>query len=130
MKKIIVALLLALCVLSLCACNQEKACEHTFEGPTCDKAKTCTQCGEVAAEPLKHNWMPANCKEHRHCVRCGLADETAPLHNFKDATCEKPKTCLRCELTEGEALGHTFTDGICSVCGAEVVEIVPETDAQ
>ena len=62
MKRIIAMLLSLVLLVSLCACG-EKVCEHTFEGPTCTEAKTCTQCGETAAEALNHNWMPSNCKE-------------------------------------------------------------------
>lgn len=116
MKKLIAVVLLMLCIASLCACGEKVCQEHTFEGPTCTDPKACTNCGEVAAEALNHNWVPANCKDPRTCTRCGLIDETAPLHNWKDATCVKPKTCVRCEITEGEALGHTYVDGVCSVC--------------
>ncbi len=122
MKKLIAVMLLVFTVAALCACK--KTCqEHTFEGPTCEKPKTCTVCGETEGNALKHNWVPANCEDPRNCVRCGAIDESAPLHNMVDATCETPKHCVRCEITEGEALGHKFSEGVCSVCGAaEVVD--------
>ena len=119
MKKMICALLVMLCVVSLCACSGDKTCkEHTFEGPTCTSPKTCTVCGYTEGAELRHNWIPANCVDPRTCSRCGEIDETAPLHNFADATCTEPKTCLRCYLTEGEPAGHTWENGVCSVCEA------------
>ena len=90
MKKVIAVILMALCIVSLCACGEKAECEHTFSDATCEKPMTCTQCGATQGSELRHNWIPANCKD--------------------------PKTCVRCFLTEGEALGHSYVDGVCSLC--------------
>ena len=129
MKKLIAMILALVCLAMLCACGTveetptEPACNHTFEGPTCDAPKTCTLCGLTDGNPLRHNWVPANCKDPKTCVRCGLIDETAPLHNWKDATCESAKTCVRCFETEGDALGHTMENDTCTTCGKTAADL-------
>lgn len=63
---------------------------HTYQGATCTKPKTCTECGYTEGEPLGHN--------------------------YKEATCTEPKTCKTCGHTEGEMLGHSTDVGKCTTC--------------
>ena len=103
---------------------------------TCTTAQTCTVCGEVLVEALKHDYKAEvtapTCTEDGYttytCTKCNdtYTDDTVAAlgHTWVDATCTTPKTCSVCDATEGEALGHDWADATCtapktcSVCDA------------
>ena len=72
---------------------------HAWIAATCDKAKTCSVCGETEGKALGHSW--------------------------KKATCTEPKTCKRCGATSGDPKGHSWDKGVCTVCGEQQVIEVP-----
>ena len=77
LKKILIFVLTAICILSFSACG-ETECVHEWAEATCTAPKTCSLCGITEGESLAHSWS--------------------------DATYEAPKTCSGCGATEGEPL--------------------------
>lgn len=67
---------------------------HTWTDATCDKPKTCTECGTTEGEPLGHDY------QNGVCTRCGAKDpNTAPTDTKKGCkSCKKNMllgiTCL------------------------------------
>ena len=51
MKRILAMLLVLAMALSLSACHK-----HSWEPATCDKPKTCSECGKTEGDPLGHKW--------------------------------------------------------------------------
>ncbi|MDO4973495.1 MAG: hypothetical protein Q4E38_04730 [Eubacteriales bacterium] len=51
MKRILAMLLVLVMALSLSACHK-----HSWEPATCDKPKTCSECGKTDGDPLGHKW--------------------------------------------------------------------------
>lgn len=87
-KKLLVSILIIVSVVSMTACKKH---EHVFKDATCEKPKTCENCGYEEGEALGHT--------------------------FTEADCENAKTCKTCGYKDGEALGHTVTLGDCERCG-------------
>lgn len=90
---------------------------HNWEEATCDRPKTCLDCGLTAGEPLGHNWQEANCDSPKTCTVCGLTEGEALGHKWREANCVSPKTCTACGISEGEVLGHLFVGDTCTRCG-------------
>ena len=86
-KRLLVSILVVVSVVSMTACKKH---EHIFKEATCDKPKTCEDCGYEEGEALGHT--------------------------LTEADCENPKTCTTCGYKDGEALGHTVTLGECERC--------------
>lgn len=95
-------------------------CEHTWTEADCEKAKTCSVCGETEGEALGHEWSEATCQAPKTCSVCGLTEgEKLAEHTWQEASCTAPKTCSVCGETDGEALGHeggepTYISGSCT----------------
>ncbi|MBO5892026.1 MAG: hypothetical protein J6Q30_04860 [Oscillospiraceae bacterium] len=111
MKKVLAVLLLAVLLVSLCACTPEDpsnspsesvSCEHEYteevtKVETCqeegEKTFTCTKCKDTYTEAVK---MQA--------------------HTYLDADCTTAKTCVDCGTTQGKAKGHDYIQGVCTRC--------------
>lgn len=114
MKKVLAVLLLAVLLVSLCACksNEEPnastesktaaACEHEYiekvtKVETCqeegEKTFTCTKCQDTYTETIK-----------------------TQAHIYLDADCTTAKTCVNCGETQGRAKGHDYIQGVCTYC--------------
>ncbi|MBQ3146944.1 MAG: hypothetical protein IJB91_04365 [Oscillospiraceae bacterium] len=114
MKKVLAVLLLAVLLVSLCACTPKEpvnattgstpaaACEHTYKEEvtkveTCqeegEKTFTCTKCNDTYTEAIK-----------------------TQAHIYLDADCTTAKTCVNCGETHGRAKGHDYIQGVCTRC--------------
>lgn len=99
-KKIICALVLALCLSMLTGC-----CFHKeWYAATCETPKTCVECGETEGEALGHIWVEATCTTPKTCTTCRVTEGEALGHIWVEATTEAPKTCTTCAATEGERI--------------------------
>ncbi len=129
-KQWILALVLALALaLTGCSCKHE-----TWEPATCEKAKTCTECGETEGAPLGHSWLVATCENAKTCEVCGKTQGEALDHQWTEATCEIPETCQVCGKTRGEAFGHQWQDATtemprtCVACSKTEGEKLPKPE--
>ncbi len=114
MKKVLAVLMLAVMLVSLCACktnegtgtpteSETKAtCEHEYaeqvtKVETCqeegEKTFTCTKCKDTYTETIK-----------------------TQAHIYLDADCTTAKTCVNCDTTQGRAKGHDYIQGVCTRC--------------
>lgn len=116
MKKVLAVLLLAMLLVSLCACTQKESstnskpsetkptsdCEHQYtekvtKMETCqeegEKTFTCTKCNDTYTEAIK-----------------------TQAHIYLDADCTTAKTCVNCGETQGRAKGHEYIQGVCTRC--------------
>ena len=119
-RNIVLGLIL-LAVLMLTGC----ACKHEWVAADCLNPQTCAKCNAVGEPALGHDWLDATCTVPRTCSRC-MATEGEPLHHdWIAATCATPETCARCSETQGETLAHSYGDWTfgdklmnhtCSVC--------------
>ena len=71
----------------------KKKCSHTWQDATCEKAQTCSTCGETQGNALGHR--------------------------YASATCTTPQKCSTCGGTQGNALGHQYSNGYCIRCNAK-----------
>ena len=135
MKKLIAAILL-MAVLCLCACGAQEEQAPTTEATTVvTEATVETTVAPTTESACAHEYTivetAATCSaEGAKVYTCSLCDETytetiAMLeHTFTEATCTAPKTCSVCKVTEGNAKGHTVKNpsctekGKCETCGA------------
>ncbi|MBR5310504.1 MAG: hypothetical protein IKU42_05225 [Oscillospiraceae bacterium] len=76
LKKLIVAALAVVLVLSLSACG---GCKH-------------------------EEWDEATCTQARHCLACHIVEGEPLGHDWQEATYEAPETCSRCDAQRGEPL--------------------------
>lgn len=114
MKKVLAILMLAVMLVSLCACKPNEstntptetktnaACEHEYteevtKVATCEeegeKTFTCSKCKDTYTETI----------------------ETQD-HIYMDADCTTAKTCVNCGTTQGRAKGHDYIQGVCTRC--------------
>lgn len=100
--------------------------KHT-PGPdaTCTEPQVCTECGEVLAEALGHEYGPAaTCTEPQICTRCKTVIVEAHGHTpGAEATCTEDQVCTVCGDVIVKAPGHDpDEDGVCRNCGEQVIE--------
>ena len=69
MKRMVICLLLAATMLSLCACGE---CKHEWARATCTDPQYCTKCGLSNGAPLGHDFVGGVCS------RCGAVNAAAP----------------------------------------------------
>lgn len=80
--------------------------EHNFIDATCEKPKTCRDCGETEGEPLGHDFLPATCTQASRCSRCLKSEGEALSHSWLPATYDSPKRCELCGTTSGNVKGY------------------------
>lgn len=116
MKKVLVVLLLAAMLVSLCACvpkdtsdnktpSETKgttACEHQYTD-TVTKKETCQEEGVLTHTCSK-------CKDtYTEVIE-------KQKHIYLDSDCTTAKTCVNCGTTQGRAKGHDYIQGVCTRC--------------
>lgn len=122
MKKLFVFMLVAVMLLSLCACGNKDAADGTkpSETPTTGNTQAPTEGKTDATQPSGEN--NATQPTENNATTPAPTNPPAPTacsHNWKAATCAAPKTCTKCNATEGSALSHSYEGGSCKNCGAE-----------
>ena len=74
LKKVIKIVPIIAIVLTVVGCKKH---EHSFVDASCEKAKTCEECGYVEGEPLGHNYSAATCDKAKTCKECGEKEGTS-----------------------------------------------------
>ena len=128
MKRRIVSLLLALCLLCALLSGCSLFHKHVWAEATCTEPETCAECGKTQGEPLGQEWAEATCTEPRTCARCGATEGEALGHDAPEATCTEAAVCARCGETVEEALGHDWIEATCTE--AAVCARCGETDGE
>ena len=114
MKKVLAVLMLAVMLVSLCACKPNEStntptetktnagCEHEYTEEV-TKVETCEEEGEKT-------FTCSKCKD--------TYTETIETqdHIYMDADCTTAKTCVNCGTTQGRAKGHDYIQGVCTRC--------------
>ncbi len=122
MKKIFLAALLVLLLLSFSACG----CNHQWKSATCEAPQTCELCGATEGDVAAHDWSDATCTSPKTCKTCNISEGEPIPHEWVAATCTEARTCFTCKLTEGEPNGHSMMDATCteaetcSICGFSI----------
>ena len=125
MKKIVVFILAAAMLLSLCACGNKDAADGTkpSETPTTGSTQAPTEGKTDATQPSGENTAttpaPTDPAPTDPPAPTNPPAPTTCSHSWKNATCTAPKTCTKCGATDGNALGHDFKSGTCTRCDAE-----------
>ncbi len=121
-KKFVVIAIVAVIVIGVWGVGKIKSSclfGHEFKAATCEKAPTCSKCGETEGKPLGHE--------------------------FKAATCKETKVCTRCRIHEGSPLGHSLSGEeiidikptcsktgkshqVCTTCGENVEKSLPKLE--
>lgn len=147
MKKLFVALLLALLTLS-CICAAAES--HTCSGgtATCDALAVCATCGKTYGRLADHAWgawVSDNDATHTRTCRTNAGHTETRYHMGGGSTCTEGAKCVMCGAVHDAPLGHVpenypgyaptcisngATDGEkCSRCGATTTprRVIPAT---
>lgn len=92
-----ILLLLAILVLSGCACD------HIWTEADCLHPAVCANCEAPGAQALGHNWLDATCTQVKTCTRCGSTDADPLGHSFGQWVFlddQMSRTCSVCALEE------------------------------
>lgn len=102
MKKWLVGLLSIIFSLVLVACNDNKICEHDFQGK-CEEHEVCTKCGTQRGFKKSHSYE-GDCEDFRVCADCGKINNEKIEHNYKGNIKIGTLSCTNCKkhITEEE----------------------------
>lgn len=143
MKRWIVIALIAVFVLCLAGCGEDKPAPKPTQAtrPSTPSSSAVPSDGEATAtttttgseantstDPEDPTDPTANSTTKPTSDPTKPTDTACGHKNVKDATCEAPSTCSDCGAVLGAALGHDFVDKKCSRCGKKNPNYVPRVE--
>ena len=129
MKKLLAILLVALMVLSLCACKKGDKDQNADNGTTqSETGTTNSENAENSSESTEESTEGTDGTDGTDETP-DTNTNTACTHEWKDATCTAPKTCSVCSATEGSKIAHSLT-ATCTMCGQANAGFVAVDNAQ
>ena len=127
MKKLLAILLVALMVLSLCACKKGDKDQNADNGTTqSETGTTNSENTETSSESTEESTEGTDGTDETPETP---DTNTACTHEWKAATCTAPKTCTKCNTTEGSKIAHSLT-ATCTMCGQANAGFVAVDNAQ
>lgn len=74
---------------------------HTWAAATCEKPKTCTECGETDGSAAEHSWVEASSGDKMECAVCGAIEDYCRLSHVDMTMCLGESFALRLSDPDG-----------------------------